>query len=133
VPQCQTTLPPLRTAQVQEHASVDTRQVFAQDETRLGLLPVVRRRLPACGVPPGATVTYQCDNVYLYGAVAPTTGAPCLLALPYLHSRAFQVGLDGFAAALPPALNRLGLDHGAGPTATAVRWPTHVVPVWLPP
>jgi hypothetical protein len=46
--------------------------------------------MTACGVQPVATVTYQCDNVYLYSAVEPTTGASFFLALPYLNSRAFQ-------------------------------------------
>jgi len=89
--------------------------------------------MTACGVQPVATVPYQCDHFYLYGAVAPTTGAHCCLALPYLNSRAFQVWLDGFAAALPHAWNLLGLANGAGHKATAVRWPTTGVPVFLPP
>ena len=108
-------------------------KVFAQDETRLGLLPVVRRRITTRGVQPLATVTYQCENFYLYGAVEPTTGASFFLELPYLNSRAFQQWLDGFAAAFPESLNLLVLDNGAGHKAKAVRWPSNVVPVFLPP
>ena len=108
-------------------------KVFAQDETRLGLLPVVRRRITTRGVQPLATVTYQVENFSLYGAVEPTTGASFLLALPYLNSRAFQPWLDGFAAACPESLNLLVLDNGAGHQAKAVRWPSNVVPVFLPP
>jgi hypothetical protein len=80
-----------------------------------------------------ATVTYPCDHFYLYGAVAPPTGAHCFLELPYRNSRAFQLWWDGFAAAFPQSLHLLGLDDGAGPKAQAVRWPAHVVPVLLPP
>src|SRR5215831_8142332 len=90
--------------QLADHGSVRPLKVFAQDETRLGLLPVVRRRVTACGVQPVATVTYQFDNFYLYGAVEPTTGASFFLALPSLNSRAFQRWLDGFAAAFPESL-----------------------------
>jgi hypothetical protein len=78
-------------------------------------------------------VTYQCDHFYRYSAVAPSTGAHGFLALPYLNSRAFQVWLDGLAAAFPDAINVLGLDNGAGHKATAVRWPVNVMPVCLPP
>ena len=78
-------------------------------------------------------MTYQFDNFYLYGAVEPTTGAHFFLELPYLNSRAFQVWLEGFAAAFPHSLNMLVLDNGAGHKATAVRWPANVVPVFLPP
>jgi transposase len=79
------------------------------------------------------TTTYQFDNFYLYGAVEPTTGAHFFLELPYLNSRAFHWWLDGFAGAFPHALNLLVLDNGAGHKAKAVRWPSNVVPVFLPP
>ncbi len=131
--QFQTALPRILTQQLADRSSVGPVKVLAQDETRLGLLPVVRRRITACGVQPVATVPHQCDNVSLYGAVEPTTGASVLLELPYLNSRAFQQGLDGFAAAFPESLNMLVLDNGAGHKAKAVRWPSNVVPVFLPP
>jgi hypothetical protein len=75
----------------------------------------------------------QFDNFSLYGAVEPTTGARFFRDLPYLNSRAFQRWLDGFAAALPESLPLLIRDNGAGHKAKAVRWPSHVVPVLLPP
>lgn len=131
--QCQTALPAVLTPQDQEHAAVGPVKVFAQDETRLGLLPVVRRRITASGGQPGATVTYQLANCYLYGAVEPTTGASFLLELPYLNSRAFQLWWDGFAATFPESLNLRVLDNGAGHKAQAVRWPSNVLPIFLPP
>ena len=131
--QFQTALPTVLTQQLEDRSPVGTVKVFAQDETRLGLLPVVRRRITARGVQPVATVTYQFDNFYLYGAVEPTTGAHFFLELPYLNSRAFQLWLDGFAAAFPQSLNILVLDNGAGHKAQAVRWPSNVGPVFLPP
>jgi hypothetical protein len=105
VTQFQTALPTVLTQQFEDRASVGSVKVFAHDETRLGFLPVVRRRLPACGVQPVAPVPYQFDHFSLYGAVAPTTGASCFLALPSLNSRAFQLWLDSFAAAFPESLN----------------------------
>jgi transposase len=133
VRQFQTTLPTVLTQQLADHGSVSPVKVFAQDETRLGLLPVVRRRVTACGVQPVATVTYQCDTFSLYGAVEPTTGERFFLELPYLNSRAFHVWGDGLATAFPASVNVLVLDNGAGHTAKAVRWPANVVPVFLPP
>jgi DDE superfamily endonuclease len=133
VTQFQTTLSTILTQQLADRGRASPVKVFAQDETRLGLLPVGRRRVTACGVQPGATVTYQFDNVYLYGAVEPTTGASFFLELPYFNSGAFQVWVDGFAATFPDSLNELVLDNGAGHKAKAVRWPANVVPVFLPP
>jgi transposase len=133
VTQFQTALPTLLTQQLEDRSSVGMVKVFAQDEPRLGLLPVVRRRITARGVQPVATVTYQFDNFSLYGAVEPTTGASFFLELPYLNSRAFQRWLDDFAATFPDSLNMLVLDNGAGHKAKAIRWPANVVPVFLPP
>jgi len=133
VTQFQAALPPLLTQQLDNRTSMGTVQVFAQDETRLGFLPVVRRRITACGVQPIATVLHQFDNFYLYGAVEPTTGASFLLELPYLNSQACQRWLDGFAATFPESLNLLVLDNGAGHKAKALRWPSNVIPVFLPP
>jgi hypothetical protein len=92
---------------------------------------VVRRRITACGIQPVATVTHQGEHFYLYGAFEPTTGASFFLELPYLNSRAFQRWSDRFAATFPESLNILVLDNGAG--HKAVRWPSNVVPVFLPP
>ena len=116
-----------------DRSAIRTVKVFAQDETRLGLLPLVRRRITACGVQPIATVTHTFDNFYLYGAVEPTTGASFFLELPSLNSQMFQVWLDGFAAAFPEACNILVLDNGAFHKAKGLRWPANVVPVFLPP
>jgi hypothetical protein len=108
-------------------------KVFAQDESRVGLLPVLRHRITACGVQPVATVTHQFDNFYLYGAVAPTTGDSFFLELPWLNTTAFQLWVDHFAHAFPQSFNLLVLDNGAFHKAKAVRWPANVAPVFLPP
>jgi DDE superfamily endonuclease len=108
-------------------------KVFAQDESRVGLLPIVRRRITACGVQPIATVTHTFDSFYLYGAVEPTTGANCFLELPQLNTAMFQVWVDGFAAAFPESFNIVVLDNGAFHKAKTLRWPANTVPVFLPP
>lgn len=107
--------------------------MFAQDETRLGLLPIVRHRITACGVQPTATVRPTFDSFSLYGAVEPTTGASFFLELPHLSTQMFQVWVDGFAAAFPASLKIIVLDHGAFHQATALCWPANTGPVFLPP
>ena len=108
-------------------------KVFAQDETRLGLQPILRRRITACGVPQVATVWPRFDNFYLFGAVAPTTGDSFFLELPLLNSAMFQLWLDDFAQTFPASFNLLVLDNGAFHTAKALRWPPNVAAVPFPP
>jgi hypothetical protein len=107
-------------------------KVFAQDETRLGLQPILRRRITACGVQPVATVSPRFDNFYLFGAVEPTTGDSFFLELPLLNSAMFPLWLDDFARTFAASFNMLVLDNGAFQTAKTLRWPSNVVAVPFP-
>jgi putative transposase len=108
-------------------------KVFAQDDTRLGLQPILRRRITACGVQPVATVWQRFDNFYLFGAGEPTTGDSFFLELPLLNSAMFQLWLNDFAHTFATSFNILVLDNGAFHTATTLRWPPNVAAVPLPP
>jgi putative transposase len=108
-------------------------RVFSQDESRVGLLTVRRRRLTARGVQPVGSVQHAFEWFYVYGAVAPTTGERFFLELPYLNAQTFQLFVDAFAAAFPDSLNILLLDNSGAHTAQQIRWPEHVRCVWLPP
>jgi putative transposase len=133
VTQFQTALPTLLHRQKAHGPPGTPVKVFAQDESRVGLLPIVRRRITACGVQPLTTVAHTFDYFYLYGAVEPTTGDSFFLELPSLNTEIFQLWLDHFAAAFPQTYNILVLDNGAFHTTKAVRWPANVAPVFLPP
>jgi DDE superfamily endonuclease len=108
-------------------------KVFAQDESRVGLWPMIRRRISACGVQLIATGLRTFDNFYLYRAVEPTTGDSFCLELPWLNASAFQLWTDHFAEAFPQSFNIRVLDNGALHKAKAVQWPANVTPVFLPP
>jgi transposase len=116
-----------------QQAGLTAVKVFAQDETRIGLLPLVRHRLTACGVQPIAPVGHRFDNFYLVGAVEPLTGESFFLELPTLNTQTFQLWLEGFAHAFPDSLNILVLDNGAFHKAKALAWPANVVGCFLPP
>jgi transposase len=133
VTQFQTDLPALLQQQIETQPPGTPLKVFAQDESRVGLLPIVRRRITACGVQPITTVQHKFDNFYLYGAIDPTTGDSFFLELPWLNTSAFQLWLDHFAQAFPQSFNVLILDNGAFHKTKALRWPSNVTPIFLPP
>jgi hypothetical protein len=108
-------------------------KVFAQDETRLGLQPILRRRITACDVPPVATVWQRCDNFYLFGAGEPLTGDSFFLELPLLNSALVQRWWDDFARTCATSFNSLVVDNGAFHTAKTLRWPSNVAAVSFPP
>ena len=107
-------------------------KVFAQDETRLGLPPIIRRRMTARGGHPVATVWPRFDNFSLCGAVEPLPGDSFFRELPLLNSAMCQRWLDDFAHPFAASFNMLVLDHGAFHTAKALRWPPHVATVPFP-
>jgi transposase len=108
-------------------------RVFSQDESRIGLLTVRRRRLTARGVQPVGSVQHIFEWCYVYGAVAPTTGESFFLELPYLNAETFQLFIDAFAQAFPDSLNILLLDNSGAHTARYLLWPENVRCVWVPP
>jgi transposase len=108
-------------------------RIFCQDESRVGLLPVQRRRMTVRGVKPVGPVQYQFENFYLYGAVEPTTGESFFLELPQLNTVNFQIFLDEFAHHYQASLNIVLMDNGSCHKAKALVIPDHVVCLFLPP
>lgn len=107
--------------------------VFAQDERRVGVLTGRRRRLRARGVQPVGRVHYVFENVCVYGAVAPSSGAQFFMECPHRNSGSFQVLLDAVARAYADTFNLLVLDNSRCHTAKRVIVPNNVAVVCLPP
>lgn len=74
--------------------NIENIRVLTQDESRLGLMPVTRRRITVKGVKPIQKVQFQFESYYLYGAVESLTGDAFYLEMPGLNSTCFQVYLD---------------------------------------
>jgi transposase len=108
-------------------------RLWTQDESRCGLLPILRRRITARGVQPLVPAAYHFESLYLYGAVEPLTGESFFLELPVLNTQGFQLFLDHFAIADPTSFHLLLLDNGAFHSAQSLRLPRNVGPLFLPP
>lgn len=82
---------------------------WAQDEHRLGLLPVVRRVWAPKGKRPTAPVRRAYEWLYVYGFVRPRTGQAWWCLPPTVSVEAMNLALAAFAR-----------DEGIGPTKQAV-------------
>lgn len=71
--------------------------VWAEDEHRLGLFPVVRRVWAPKGQRPVAAVERHYAWLYVYGFVRPGTGQSWWCLLPTVNARAMGVALAAFA------------------------------------
>lgn len=84
-------------------------ELWAEDEHRLGLLPVVRRVWAPVGTRPTAWVDRRYEWCYVYGFVRPATGQTWWCLLPTVSAEAFGLALAAFAR-----------DEGIGPARRAV-------------
>lgn len=71
--------------------------VWAEDEHRLGLFPVVRRVWAPKGHRPLAHVARHYEWLYVYGVVRPATGQSWWCLLPTVNATAFGLALATFA------------------------------------
>jgi hypothetical protein len=72
-------------------------EVWAQDEHRRGLLPVLRRVWAPKGRRPTAHVQRRYQWLYVYGCVRPSTGQSWWCLLPTVTTAAFALALAAFA------------------------------------
>jgi len=102
-------------------------RILAQDESRLGLMPVTRRRITAKGVKPIQKVQFQFESYYMYGAVELLTGEGFYLEMPGLNSTCFQVYLDELSAHFRDYFMIMLTDNASAHTAKRLIIPDNIV------
>lgn len=107
--------------------------LYCQDESRFGLLTVMRRMITARGVKPVAPYLHRFDNLYLFGAFSPISGDYFLLEMPHCNSDTFQVFLNKFSEQTPDEFKVIILDNGAFHHAASLIIPKNIALIFLPP
>lgn len=107
--------------------------LYFQDESRFGLLTILRRMITAKGIKPVAPFLHRFDNLYLFGAFSPITGESCLLELPHCNSTSFQVFINELSKKNPTEFKVVVLDNGAFHHARSLVIPDNVAFIFLPP
>lgn len=115
------------------HAAIE---LWAQDEARIGLVPIVRRVWAGRGERPIARQRRRFEWLYVYGFVRPSTGQVEWLLLPTVNHELFQLSLEIFASSVGAGPNKrvvLVIDQAGWHMARSLRIPEglHLVP--LPP
>ncbi len=108
-------------------------EVWAYDESRLGLHTIRRRRITARGTKPVGQCQQRFANFYLYGAIAAASGDAFFLGLPHFNAAEVQYFLDEFARARPDTFNVLLLDNSRCHTAQELQIPENVVLLFQEP
>ena len=108
-----------------------TVRYWCQDETRLGLKTIQRRKITALGVKP-VGVQWQREATYLYGIVEPISGAQFFYEFSHLDSQCFQLFLRLVSQQFPDSLNVIQLDRASAHTAKCLLVPDNIVLVFQP-
>jgi transposase len=110
-------------------------EVWAEDEMRLGLKPLVRRVWARGGERPVAGARRCYEWLYLYGFVRPSTGELHWLILPRVNAEVFSLALSHFAREIGAGKDKrilLVLDQAGWHTGKEVEVPEGVQLEFLP-
>jgi transposase len=108
-------------------------EVWAEDEARLGLKPILRRVWAKRGQRPQALIEPRYEWLWVYAAVHPESGEVFWVILPYLNTEMMQLFLDEFA--LSEAKGKrivMVLDGATAHRAKALRVPERITIEALP-
>lgn len=111
-------------------------QVWAFDEHRIGLKPILRRVWARRGHRPPVVVPPRYQWRYLYGFVEPATGQTQWWLFPTVRTDILSLVLRDFATAVgagPDTHLLLVLDGAGGHTSRALQVPEGIDLVFLPP
>jgi hypothetical protein len=106
---------------------------WCQDETRIGLKTIERKRITALGVKPLGKVQWNFKVYYLYGAVAPQTGESFWWEFSHLDGMCFQIFLDIGREKYPAHLNVIQLDNGKFHQSSRLKIPDNILLIFQPP
>jgi len=105
---------------------------WCQDETRLGLKTIEKRRITARGVKPIGKVQWQFSVYYLYGVIEPQNGDSFFWEFSHLDSEYFQVFLNEFSRYSPDYLNIIQLDNGKFHQSQKLKIPSNILLIFQP-
>ena len=107
-------------------------KVFAQDESRFGLMTIIRRVITARGVKPIVPFQHRYQTFYLYGIVEPLKGDHFFFTFSHLDACCFQAFLDLLAETFAESFNILLLDRGTFHRAQELELPRNVSLIFQP-
>lgn len=106
---------------------------WTQDESRLGLKTITRRRLTLKKVKPIVKVQWQFKAFYLYGVVEPSSGEHLMQLYDRLNTENFQQFLNDFSDQYPNDFHVLQTDNARFHCSNDLVMPDNVMLLYQPP
>lgn len=107
-------------------------KVYFQDESRFGLMTVLRRALTAKGVKPVGPYQHRFIYRYCYGLVEPLSGDKFFVTAPQVNTFYFEYLLQEFSQQEPQVYKIIFLDKAGYHRAKHLQVPDNIRLVYLP-
>ena len=111
----------------------DSIRYWCQDETRLGLKTIEKRKITLQGVKPLGLVQWERQAYYLYGVIEPLKGESFFYEFSHLDTECFGRFLNQFSQAFPQDLHIIQLDNGSFNKAKHLQIPNNIILLFQPP
>jgi transposase len=105
---------------------------WCQDESRLGLKTITRRRLTSRRIKPLGQVQWSFQADYLDGMIEPLTGESFFVEFSHLNTDGFQADLDEFSRTYPHQLHIIQMDNATCHTTKRLKVPENII-LWFQP
>lgn len=107
-------------------------RLWTQDETRLGLMPIHRKRITGKGIRPRISSEIKREYYYLFGMIEPLTGKDFMFELPSLETQTMQLFMDEFALEDKESLHFILVDNASSHTTEKLKVAENIVFIFLP-
>lgn len=107
-------------------------KVYFQDESRFGLMTVLRRAITATGVKPIGPYQHRFIYRYCYGLVGPLSGNKFFVTAPQVNTLFFEFLLQEFSRQEPQVYKIIFLDKAGYHRAKHLQVPHNIRLVYLP-
>jgi len=111
----------------------DPIKIFSYDETRLGLITSLGKRITLPGVRPVGQIQQVYENYYIYGATEVSCGENFFPEFPCMNTDCFQGFLDGFSEVFSDSMNIMLIDNAGIHKAERLIIPENIRLIFLPP
>ncbi len=106
--------------------------MWVEDETRIGLMPIHRRRITWKGIRPLISSQIKREYSYLFGMIEPLTGKDFMMEMPSLETASMQVFMDEFSKEDAESLHLILIDNASAHTTEKLKVGENIVFIFLP-
>ena len=108
-------------------------KIFSYDETRLGLITPLGKRITLPGVKPVGQIQITYKNYYIYGTTDVSDGENLFFGFPCMNTDCFQFFLDRFSEVFLDSTNIMLIDNAGIHKADRLDIPENIRLIFLPP